>query len=91
MVSPQAVRRGILTASITIITATGAIYGAGLKSNHELKQERKRRQEATPEDMITQLEAVRSNLVREKTELEIKIAKFTARRIGNAEENKGAR
>jgi hypothetical protein len=40
MVSPQAVRRVIMTASITIITASGAIYGAGLKSDQELKQVR---------------------------------------------------
>ena len=38
--------------------------------------------EATPEEMIAQLEAARANLVREKTELEIKIAKFSARRLG---------
>jgi hypothetical protein len=40
MVSPQSVRRFIMTASITIITASGAIYGAGLKSDQELKQVR---------------------------------------------------
>jgi len=40
MVSPQAIRRFIMTASITIITASGAIYGAGLKSDQELKQVR---------------------------------------------------
>lgn len=41
MVSPQAVRRFIMTASITIITASGAIYGAGLKSDQELNQVRR--------------------------------------------------
>jgi hypothetical protein len=41
--------------------------------------------------MIVQLEAARSNLVREKTELEIKIARFSAKRIRNAEQDNDAR
>ncbi|PSN69004.1 hypothetical protein BS50DRAFT_632829 [Corynespora cassiicola Philippines] len=75
----QAVRRWILTGAITAITVTGAIYGAGLKSKQEFKQERKRVLEATPEDMIAQLQVARSELVNKKSELERKIARFTER------------
>lgn len=38
MVSPQAVRRWIMTGSIAAITMTGTIYGAGLKSRQEYNQ-----------------------------------------------------
>jgi hypothetical protein len=35
MVTPQVVRRWVLTGSIAAIAATGAIYGAGLRSKQE--------------------------------------------------------
>ena len=38
MATQQAVRRWILTGSVTAITITGALYGAGLKTNQERAQ-----------------------------------------------------
>ena len=38
MVSPQVVRRWIITGSVAAITATGAIYGAQLKGAQEIKK-----------------------------------------------------
>lgn len=40
MASSSNVRRFVLTASIAAITATGAWYGAGLKTRQEFKQVR---------------------------------------------------
>jgi len=34
----QAIRRWVLTGSFAAITATGALYGAGLKSSQEYKE-----------------------------------------------------
>jgi hypothetical protein len=38
MVSPQTVRRFILTGSVAAITITGSVYGAQLKTDQELSQ-----------------------------------------------------
>lgn len=38
MVSPQVVRRWLMTGGITAVTVTGALYGAGLKTKQEYKQ-----------------------------------------------------
>ncbi|KAG9205201.1 hypothetical protein G6514_008778 [Epicoccum nigrum] len=78
MASPQvqAVRRWIMTGSVAAITVVGTIYGAGLKTDQEVKRERKRYQEAPPEEVIAQLQIARDNLVLKKTEMERKIAGF---------------
>ncbi|KAF9698175.1 hypothetical protein EKO04_003687 [Ascochyta lentis] len=72
----QAVRRWILTGAVAAITVTGTIYGAGLKSDREVKAERKRYQQASPEEIISQLQIARDNLVIKKKEMERKIAGF---------------
>ncbi|KAF2257220.1 hypothetical protein BU26DRAFT_558619 [Trematosphaeria pertusa] len=54
-------------------------------------QERRRMLEATPEEMISQLEVARSELVSKKIELERKIATISARRQEKEQEQKGAR
>jgi len=78
MASPQvqAVRRWIMTGSVAAITAAGTIYGAGLKTDQDVKKERKRYQEAPPEEVIAQLQIARDNLVLKKNEMERKIAGF---------------
>lgn len=38
MVTPQAVRRWIMTGAVAGITVTGTIYGAGLKTRQEYNQ-----------------------------------------------------
>ncbi|KAF2873272.1 hypothetical protein BDV95DRAFT_490267 [Massariosphaeria phaeospora] len=91
MPTPQTVRRWILTGAVTAITMTGTIYGAGLKSRQESHQEHKQILEATPEQRIAQLEAVRTELVRSKTEIERKMAQQTAHRRQREEEAKAAK
>ncbi|KAF1962937.1 hypothetical protein CC80DRAFT_398987 [Byssothecium circinans] len=76
MATPQAVRRWILTGAVTAITVTGTIYGANLKSDLEAEQAPF---QSTPEEMIAQLEAARTELVVKKTELERKITAFRTR------------
>jgi cell division protein FtsX len=72
----QAVRRWIMTGAVAAITVTGTLYGAGLKTDQEVKQERKRYQQASPEEIISQLQIARDDLVMKKNELERKIAGF---------------
>ncbi|KAF2622674.1 hypothetical protein BU25DRAFT_300362, partial [Macroventuria anomochaeta] len=72
----QAIRRWIMTGAVAAITVTGTIYGAGLKTDREVKQERKRYQQATPEEIISQLEIARDDLMMKKKEMERKIAGF---------------
>lgn len=38
MLSPQNVRRLVLTAAVTSITIAGTLYGAGLKTNEEIAE-----------------------------------------------------
>jgi hypothetical protein len=118
MVSPQVVRRWIVTGSVVAITATGAVYGAQLKGAQELKkvcsfsrarhltlcvrgllllladnalQEKKRVLEATPEEMISQLETVRAEWVVKRNEIERKIATFAERRKTEKQDQGGQR
>ncbi|KAF3048257.1 hypothetical protein E8E12_011528 [Didymella heteroderae] len=76
----QAVRRWIMTAAVAGITVTGTIYGAGLKTDREVKQERKRYQQASPEEIISQLQIARDDLEMKKREMERKIAGFHEKR-----------
>ncbi|KAF1929284.1 uncharacterized protein M421DRAFT_91772 [Didymella exigua CBS 183.55] len=72
----QTVRRWIMTAAVAGITATGTIYGAGLKTDREVRQERKRYEQASPEELISQLQIAREGLEVKKREMERKIAGF---------------
>ncbi|KAF2464893.1 uncharacterized protein BDR25DRAFT_241340 [Lindgomyces ingoldianus] len=91
MTTQQAVRRWIMTGAVAAITVTGTIYGAGLKTRQELKQEKRRVLEATPEERIAQLEVARSELVTKKNELERKMASVAARRLTKGLPNEGAK
>ncbi|KAF1348656.1 hypothetical protein BDV97DRAFT_297140 [Delphinella strobiligena] len=75
----QTVRRWVMTGSVAAITATGAWYGAGLKTQQEFKQEKKVIQEASPTDRIEQLEVTRTDLLRRKKALERKLEELSAR------------
>ncbi|KAH6618778.1 hypothetical protein C7974DRAFT_416128 [Boeremia exigua] len=82
----QAVRRWIMTGAVASITVAGTIYGAGLKSDQELKKERKRYQQASPEEIISHLQIARDNLVLKKNEVERKIASFHEKKKAKAME-----
>nr|POF05829.1 hypothetical protein CFP56_53216 [Quercus suber] len=73
------VRVYILTAAFTAITATGAWYGAGLKADQEAKKEREVAMQATFAERIEQLENMRARLLRQKSEIQVKIDRLAAR------------
>ncbi|KAF1835758.1 hypothetical protein BDW02DRAFT_495084 [Decorospora gaudefroyi] len=85
MTTSQTVRRWILTGAVAAITITGTIYGAQLKGDRELQQQKRQLLEATPEERIEQLEAVRTDLVRQKNAMERKIEVFAERRRAKEE------
>ncbi|KAK4998597.1 hypothetical protein LTR66_002196 [Elasticomyces elasticus] len=80
----QTIRRYVLTISVAAITATGAWYGAGLKTRQELKQKRKSPIQPTPKDMIPQLEDARARLLQKKLTIEKKIEELLAKQQGLA-------
>ncbi|KAF2131133.1 hypothetical protein P153DRAFT_287962 [Dothidotthia symphoricarpi CBS 119687] len=86
MASLQTVRRWIMTGAVASITITGTMYGAGLKGQRDVKQERTRLQETSPEEMIAQLEVARADLVIKKNEMERKINNFTQRHLGKGQD-----
>ncbi|TKA59917.1 hypothetical protein B0A49_04045 [Cryomyces minteri] len=78
----QAIRRWIITGAVAGVTATGAWYGAGLKTRQEFTQVKRVRAEATTAEKIAQLENARGGLVVKRTALERKIEELRARRNG---------
>ncbi|OTA95423.1 hypothetical protein M434DRAFT_64359, partial [Hypoxylon sp. CO27-5] len=72
-------KRIIWTGAFAAVTIVGAIYGAGLKTQQEYKEEKKRIIEASPEDRIRALEDRRAVLVRERAPLERKLGEVRAR------------
>ncbi|PVI07247.1 hypothetical protein DM02DRAFT_513339 [Periconia macrospinosa] len=80
MVTPQGVRRWVMTGAVAAITVTGSLYGAGLKADQEKQQIRRQIQEASPEEKIAQLEGTRAELVKKKAELERRMEAHMKRR-----------
>ncbi|EUC31709.1 hypothetical protein COCVIDRAFT_23520 [Bipolaris victoriae FI3] len=80
MATLQTVRRWIMTGAVAAITITGTIYGAGLKGQQEIKQQKRQVLQATPEERIAQLEVTRADLVLKKNEMERKIAMIVEKR-----------
>jgi hypothetical protein len=80
------IRRIVWTGSIAAITATGAWYGAGLKTQQEYKDSAKKAQEATAEEKIKMLEERRITLVGKAREIERKIGEIERRRNGESRE-----
>ncbi|KAK4548317.1 hypothetical protein LTR36_010187 [Oleoguttula mirabilis] len=72
-------RTYVLTGSVAAITATGAWYGAGVKTRREYTQERNTALEATPAERIEQMETAKARLQTQRSELEAKIARLTAK------------
>ncbi|KAI0838064.1 hypothetical protein F5Y06DRAFT_297059 [Hypoxylon sp. FL0890] len=72
-------KRIIWTGAFAAVTIVGAIYGAGLKTQQEFKQEKKKIIEASPEERIRDLEERRAMLVRERAPLERKLEELRVR------------
>ncbi|KZF20941.1 hypothetical protein L228DRAFT_270201 [Xylona heveae TC161] len=80
MLQPNAkLRRLVLTGSVAAITATGAWYGAGIKTRQEYNAEQRARAEALPVDRVAQLNQARESLMATKAGLEGKIAQLERR------------
>ncbi|KAG9185738.1 hypothetical protein G6011_07069 [Alternaria panax] len=85
MATLQTVRRWIMTGAVAAITITGTIYGAGLKGQQDVKQQKRQILEATPEERIAQLEVARAELVLKKNEMERKMGQIAERRRAKEE------
>ncbi|KAL8798942.1 MAG: hypothetical protein Q9182_006264 [Xanthomendoza sp. 2 TL-2023] len=60
----------------------GALYGANLKGSRDVAKHSQKRQDASPEEILDQLNSTRNKLVAHKTELEKKIAQLEKKRNG---------
>ncbi|KAI1417182.1 hypothetical protein F5Y13DRAFT_81624 [Hypoxylon sp. FL1857] len=78
-ISGISLKRMIWTGAFAAVTIVGAIYGAGLKTQQEFKEEKKKIIEASPEDRIQGLEDRRAMLLRERAPLERKLDELRAR------------
>ncbi|KAJ5699018.1 hypothetical protein N7462_001023 [Penicillium macrosclerotiorum] len=79
MPSPQNVRRLVLTAAVTSITIASTLYGAGIKTNEEISENMRKRQESTFDEKMTALQGMRSNLTARKGMLETQIRDLDAK------------
>ncbi|TKA27581.1 hypothetical protein B0A50_04413 [Salinomyces thailandicus] len=79
MAPTNSIRTYVLTASVAAITATGAWYGAGLKTRQEYKQERNVLQQLSHAQRLEQMEASKARLLTQRAELQNKIARLTAK------------
>ncbi|KAI4190590.1 MAG: hypothetical protein L6R41_000683 [Letrouitia leprolyta] len=77
---PMKYRTAIITGAVAAVTATGAWYGADLKTSQEARKELKKRREAPTQEMLSHLENTRNRLVAKKTSLEKKIAELEKKR-----------
>ncbi|KAL2069066.1 hypothetical protein VTL71DRAFT_15404 [Oculimacula yallundae] len=82
----QKIRRIVWTAAIASVTATGAWYGAGLKTRSEVQKRVEKAREATPAEKIAQLEEQRGALVAKRLGLERKIKELEMRASGATRE-----
>ncbi|EKV10026.1 hypothetical protein Pdw03_8250 [Penicillium digitatum] len=79
---PPNIKRLILTTAVVSITITGTLYGAGLKTNQEIAEIAKQRQESTFDEQIKALQGMRSNLIARKGILENQIRDLDTRMLG---------
>ncbi|KAF2135238.1 uncharacterized protein K452DRAFT_239736 [Aplosporella prunicola CBS 121167] len=82
MPSPQTIRRVAITGAVASVTAMGAWYGAGLKTQQDYQEVRARQvvYELPVEERIAGLETKRARLLTQKSDLEAKIAQVEAKR-----------
>ncbi|CAI7617827.1 unnamed protein product [Penicillium bialowiezense] len=76
---PPNIKRLILTTAVVSITITGTLYGAGLKTNEEIAQTKKKQEESTFDEQYKALHGMRSNLVARRGILENQIQDLDAR------------
>ncbi|KAL1836105.1 hypothetical protein VTJ49DRAFT_5565 [Mycothermus thermophilus] len=72
-------RRIIWTVAFAAVIITGTIYGAGLKTQREWKTEKEKVEQLSADQRIALLEQHRADLMRQKREIEAKLAEVRAR------------
>ncbi|AEO61058.1 hypothetical protein MYCTH_2310866 [Thermothelomyces thermophilus ATCC 42464] len=83
------VKRIIYTIGFAAVIITGTIYGAGLKTQQEWKASKQKLQEATVDEKVAMLEAQKVDLLRQKEEIEGKLAELRARMRSGAGDGEG--
>lgn len=78
--STKTIRSAIFAIAIAAITATGAYYGASLKTSHQAQARLKEREESPVPERLERLQGVRARLERERKGLEEKMVEVAARR-----------
>ncbi|RHZ49549.1 uncharacterized protein CDV56_106405 [Aspergillus thermomutatus] len=73
MPAPQNVPKLVLAAAVTSITIAGTLYGAGVKTEQEVAQTAQKSQEATIDERIASLRAMRQSLMSKKELVERQI------------------
>jgi len=77
---PRSLRPAILAISIAAITATGAYYGASLKTDQQAAESVRERAAMSVDDRLDRLRITRMRLERERKTLEAKMNEVAARR-----------
>ncbi|CZT15692.1 uncharacterized protein RCC_01524 [Ramularia collo-cygni] len=90
MSGPNKARIIALTGGVAAITATGAWYGAGLKTRQEFKQEKQVIIQSSAADKIAQLQSTKEKLIKQRKELQNKINKLTAKPTPDATKTDGS-
>ncbi|KAK0612329.1 hypothetical protein B0T17DRAFT_543285 [Bombardia bombarda] len=76
----------VYTGAFAASVFMGTIYGAGLKTQQEWKEEKKKVVEATTAEKLSLLDQRRSQLMKQKIDLDIKLADLHARMKKRAKE-----
>ncbi|KAM0325085.1 hypothetical protein ACHAQA_007624 [Verticillium albo-atrum] len=81
MATPAArkIRAGVIATCFAAVVFTGAIYGAGLKTQQEWTEKRGQFRESPLSEQVSVLEAQRRGLVEQRAALTAKLAAFEAR------------
>lgn len=77
---PRALRPAILAISIAAITATGAYYGASLKTDQQAAESVRERAAMSVDERLERLNITRTRLERERKALESKMEEVSTRR-----------
>ncbi|KAL4936948.1 hypothetical protein BDV06DRAFT_82939 [Aspergillus oleicola] len=77
--SPTKIKKLVLTGAVTAITIAGTLYGAGLKTEQEVKQHTQKVREITLDERIAALRNQRVGLVGKKELIEKQMRDLDAR------------
>jgi len=76
----------VFAVSITVVTISATLFGAGLKQDQQVKANKRKVREATPAEKIAVLEEHRGGLVAKRNGIERKIEEIRKRAAGMSRE-----